>query len=73
MFRAPGGRVDLVGQYVRRGRFLEFSVSRASLDRIVPDLFDREFSMDLATSYREAGEGERFSLATVFGPEVFAR
>ena len=73
VFRAPGGRVDLVGQYVRRGRFLEFSVSRASLDRIVPDLFDREFSMDLATSYREAGEGERFSLATVFGPEVFAR
>lgn len=73
VFRTESGRVSLVGQYVRRGRFLEMSISRQSLARITPDLFDRDISFDVATSRRDSTGGEQFALGTVYARDLFSR
>ena len=73
VFRGPAGRVELVGQYVLRGSFLEFSVDQDFLFRVIPDPFDQRLTADLATSRSEGAAVEHFTLATLSAVDLFAQ
>jgi hypothetical protein len=72
VLRAPDGRVELAGQYVRNGSFIEFSVSRELLAEFVPDPYNEQILFELATSRRVGERVERFTITTIEGRELLA-
>ncbi len=71
VYRSEGGTVELAGQYVRRNRFVEFSIARDFLDRLAAE--DADLSFDIASSRRGPRGTERFTFGTVDAPEVLTR
>lgn len=66
VFRDPGGTVSLVGQYVRRESFVECVVARDTVDSLVPDAFERRWSIDVASSRGGGPRREHFTFGTIF-------
>jgi len=69
VFYDPAGRVTLVGQYVRRGDFLEAAIDRDTFEEMMPSAFDGDWSVDIASSASVAGIAgarEHFGVATIF-------
>ncbi|MCG8477767.1 MAG: hypothetical protein MI724_01640, partial [Spirochaetales bacterium] len=71
VYRREGGAVELAGQYVRRNRFVEFSIARDYLDRLSTG--DAELSFDIASSRRAPGGTERFTFGSMDAREVLIR
>lgn len=70
VFRDPTGRVSLVGQYVRRRSFVEFSIARGTIESMMPQAFDREWSIDIAASRGDDSVREHYTYGTVFLNEI---
>ena len=71
VYRAEGGTVELAGQYVRRNRFVEFSIARDYLERL--NAASPELSFDIASSRRAPGGTERFTFGSFDAREVLIR
>ncbi|MFP4210710.1 MAG: hypothetical protein ACLFR8_05675 [Alkalispirochaeta sp.] len=70
VFSASSGRVTLVGQYVRRGTFLEAAIDRNTFEELMPFAFDSEWSIDIAVSAPVSDGREHFTVSTVFLNEI---
>ena len=73
VFRSSSGNIQLIGQYVRSGRFLEFSIDLEMLDAIAPGFRSSGRSFDLATSTQRGGVRTRYSHAVLSAGELFGR
>lgn len=66
VYRDPPGRVTLVGQYVRRDTFVECVIARDTVESLVPDAFERNWSVDIASSRGDAEQREHFTFGTIY-------
>lgn len=71
VWRHPNGELRIVGQYVARDAFIEFSISRNELARLSPNLRETTFSFDLASGRRGGGRLERYTYGVLYASELF--
>ncbi len=73
VFRAPAGTITLVGQYVRRGTFLELSIARDTVESMMPLAFENDWSVDIASSHGDEMTREHFTWGTIFLNDIAGR
>ena len=74
VFHAPAGNVTLVGQYVRRGAFVELSVARDAIESTMPLVFAHDdWSVDIASSHGDETTREHFTWGTIFFNDISGR